>query len=446
MEHYDVVVLGAGSAAEWLAGLREKTLAIIESGRVGGACPYVACIPSKAMLAAAHRRMIQEYLDAPDQSFIRAIARRDRVAEQRDDRAAAARLEQAGGALLRGVGRVVRPGVVSVDGREVAYDDLVIDTGSIAELPDIPGLAGVAPWSADDALSTSELPASLAILGGGAVGCELAQVYQAFGCQVTMIEPGDRLLSSEEPFVGQLLGERLREQGVDVRVNATAIAVALCGSDSVVDLDDGSTVGVERVLVAAGRTPLVRDLGLEVLGIDVTDQGLPIDDHCRVLGQDHIWAAGDVTGIAPYSHTANYHGRTILANLNGRDVTVDHRAIPRCVYTAPAVAAVGMTEVEAVSQGIDTVTAEASIGDTARALVDDDRRGHVKLVADRSTGALVGCAAIGARADDWIGEAILAVRARVPLEVLVDVVHPFPTISEVYEAPLRELAERARTP
>jgi dihydrolipoamide dehydrogenase len=186
-------------------------------------------------------------------------------------------------------------------------------------------------------------------------------------------------------------------------------------------------------------------LGIENLGIHLNGEGfLDVDERCRVLGQEHVWAAGDVTGIAPFTHTANYHGRIVSANLLGQEVRADYRAIPRGVYTDPSVASVGLTEEAARRQGFDVITATMDVSETAKAFATGQESGMLMLVADRQRRVLVGAHAIGPHVEEWIGEAALAIRAEVRLDVLCDVVHAFPTFSEAYEPPLRELAALVR--
>ncbi|MCW2779164.1 MAG: pyridine nucleotide-disulfide oxidoreductase dimerization region [Frankiales bacterium] len=459
MDTFDVVILGAGSAGESIAtALAEagRSVALVEALRVGGECPYVACMPSKAVLRSAEARhdaqrlvdlggaSSRPALDDDDLAFRQAVQRRDEVAEHRDDAGAAGELEEAGVVLVRGRGRVVRDGVVAVEGRELAYTDLVVATGSTAVVPDLPGLDDVPTWTSDEALSAQDRPASLLVLGGGAVGVEQAQSFARFGTRVVLVDPGEHLLGKEEPSVAALLADALRADGVDVRLGVSAERFEP-GADggARVHLSDDGVLDVARVLTATGRRPTTEGLGLEVLGVEV-DGPLPTDDHCRVEGQQHVWAAGDVTGTAPYTHTANYQARVVTENLLGGDRTADYRAVPRAVYTSPAVASVGMDEATARDAGIDAITAVMDLGEVARAATEGAGGGRLVLTADRGRGVLVGASAIGPRADEWLSEAVLAVRAQVPLSVLTDVVHAFPTFGEAYEPPLRELAERCR--
>jgi len=458
MDSFDVVVLGAGSAGEAIAtGLAEagRRVALVEDVRVGGECPYVACMPSKSLLRSAEARhearelaelagaSSAPQLDADDAAFRAAVRRRDEIAEHRSDAGAAREAQEAGVVLVRGRGRVVRPGVVEVGGRELGWTDLVVSTGSSPTLPPIEGLPEVPTWTSDQALSAQERPASLLVVGGGAVGCELAQAHARFGVRVVLADPADQLLGREETSVARALEHVLRDEGVDIRLGAQAERVQPCGTGARVHLSDGSSVEVERVLLATGRAPSTAGLGLDVLGIEPDDDGaLRTDDRCRVQGQRHVWAAGDVTGVAPYTHTANYQAKVVLANLLGGDRRADYRAVPRAAYTDPAVASVGTDAETAREQGVDAVTAVMDLGEVARTSTEGTAGGRLVLTADRARGVLVGAAAIGARADEWLSEATLAIRAEVPLRVLADVVHAFPTFGEAYEPPLQELARQ----
>jgi len=270
----------------------------------------------------------------------------------------------------------------------------------------------------------------------------LAQVYATFGTEVTLVQSESHLLAPEEAFLGQILSGVLLHQGVDVRLDTSAQAMRQSGPGAIVDLSDGSSVETQRVLLATGRTPWVDGIGLESLGLEPSHHGLAVDEACRVLGAEHVWAAGDVTGIAPFTHTANYQARVLLTNLRGQAAAADYRAIPRTVLTDPPVAAVGMTRVAAETAGMNLATAGMDLAATARAGSDGTEIGRLQLVADKARGVLVGAAAIGPGVDEWIGEAALAIRAEVPLEILADIVHSFPTYSEACEPPLRVLAAK----
>ncbi len=380
-------------------------------------------------------------LDSDEDGFAAAVAWRDRVSRRGDDSEAAKSLEGRGVCLVRGRGRVASPGVVAVGGDEYGYRDLVVATGSSVQWPPVDGLAEVPTWTSDEALLSSERPRSLVVLGGGPVGCELAQVYARFGVEVTVVDDADRLVAREDPRVTELLAAVLEADGVTLWLGSSVSRAERVdgggdGARARLVLSDGTAIEADRVLVATGRTPNGAGNGLERLGISFGDNGaIDVEPDCRVRGQDHVWAAGDVTGIAPFTHTANYQARIVVSNLLGRPAAADYRAIPRAVYTDPPVASVGDPE------GDDVVTATMDVAQTARAAADaPDVAGRLILTADRGRGVLVAAAAIGPHADEWISEATVAIRAEVPLAVLADVVHPFPTYAESFEPPLRELA------
>ncbi len=459
MDAFDVVILGAGSAGEAVARAvvaGGKSVAIAEAGRVGGECAYVACMPSKAMLRSAEvRRLLSQAqhlgatggpLPLGDQraAYAAAVARRDRIADQRDDTEDAQALQKAGVTLVRGTGRVARPGVVSVADRELAWKDLVIATGSRPSPPPIEGLGAVPVWTSAEALSSAHYPRSLAILGAGAVGCELAQLYVRFGVAVTIIETAPQVLPREERAIAAVLADALRAEGVTIRLDTTVVKAQAGPDGADLILKDGGTVRAERVVLATGRRAQTADFALDRLGITPDHAGLAIDRHCRVRGQEHVWAAGDVTGIAPFTHTANYQGRLVAANILGGTREADYHVIPRSVYTDPPVAAVGLTEKEARERQMDVITASADVTQTARAEVNGTAAGRLLLVADRQRGILVGASIVAPAADEWLGEVHLAIQAALPLTTLTQMVHAFPTFAEAYDAPFQELARQIR--
>lgn len=462
MRRFDVVVLGAGSAGETVAGgLADagRSVALVSEGLVGGECPYLACMPSKALLRSASVRSLAGRthelgatagpldLGGAADAYAAAVARRDEVAKHLDDAEAAAALVDRGVTLVRGRGRIVGPGEVEVEGEVLAGGDLVLATGSRPVVPPLDGLDSVPWWTSDEALTSDELPARLAVLGGGPIGCELAQVYARFGAQVMLIESSERVLDREEPEVSAALTAALQADGIEIRCASVVTKVEPTGDGGVRALfDDGEPVEADRLLVVTGRRPNVDDIGLDVLGVEPGKAGVEVDERCRIVGADHLWAAGDVNGLAPYTHAANHQAEVVLACLLGGDAVDDRSAVPRCVYTEPTVAAVGSTRAQAGEAGIDVVIATFDPADTARAASDDGGAapGVVVLVADRDRGLLVGASIVGPHADEWLGQLTLAVRAAVPLALLADVVQAFPTYSEALTPPLRELAERLR--
>ncbi|MGP7999719.1 MAG: dihydrolipoyl dehydrogenase family protein [Streptosporangiaceae bacterium] len=468
MPDFDVVVLGGGTSGTLIAtevSRAGRCAALVEAGLVGGEAPYLADMPSKSLLQSARRGETWEH----------AVARRDEVAGHLNDTVATARLAEAGVTLLRGTGRITKPGtVVVVRGPVKAspegtapsgtvtlrYNDLVLATGSEPVAPPVGGLPDVPTWTSAEALTCPDLPRRLIVLGAGPVGCELAQIYAAFGSQVTLVEAEPHVLPGEATFTGEILGDSLRRTGVDLRLGSPVVKAETLNSGLALTLDDGTRIEADRVLLATGRRPRISGIGLEALGIPAGEP-LPLDGACRVIlatpasatllgaGQrarkpaGRVWAAGDVTAVAPYTHTARYQARIVAANILGGNRCADYRAVPRTVYTSPSVVTVGLPPVLAADSGVDLVTVSCDLAETARATVEDDDRGRVELYADAGDrDVLVGAAAVGPYAEEWMGEVTLAIRARIPLDVLADMVHAFPSYGEAIGAPLRGLAQR----
>jgi pyruvate/2-oxoglutarate dehydrogenase complex dihydrolipoamide dehydrogenase (E3) component len=578
---FDVVVLGGGTSGVLVAiGLAHagRSVALVEAGLVGGESPYLACLPSKSMLASARRGETWEH----------AVARRNEVTGHLDDSLYAARLADAGVTLMRGTGQVTEPGSIEVTtvgrGRRgqpektvLGYADLVIATGSEPLAPPVEGLTDVPTWTSAEALSSQDLPRHLIVMGAGSAGCELTQIYAAFGSQVTLIEAEPQLLPDEAPFAGEILSDALRRTGADLRLGSPVVKAAPLDKGLALILADGTSLEGDRILLATGRRPRLAGLGLDKLGITPSAAGaLPVDATCRVqtangqptgtttqptgttkptpntqptaagasaapqaaplaqraappvqptaapaqptaaprppaavpgqaavppqaaaataqpvtapaqpaettaqpttatapaqpvtapaqptaatgpaaaagqptaaagqatTGSGRVWAAGDVTGIAPYTHTARYQASVVIANILGERRVADYRAIPRCVYTTPSVCCVGVTPGQAAAAGIQLRTVGHDLAETARAAVEDDDRGRIELYADMTReDMLVGAAAVGRSAEEWMGELALAIRAGIPLKMLADVVHAFPTYGEAIERSLRELA------
>ncbi len=461
MTSFDVAVLGGGTAGVGIAtrlAHAGRDVALIEQERVGGVCPFIGCIPSKAMLHSAQSREMVRHaadvggtstllaLDDADDAFHHAAKRRDRLSMQRDDRTKAAELARHGVHVLHGRGVIRSDTRLTVDGVDVAFRDLVIATGARPQIPDVTGLEHVPTWTSDDALSVKDRPESLVIMGGGPVGCELAQIFARFGVRVTIVESSSQLLGEEERTIAQGMQRVLSDDGVRVLLGVEVSALEVHDRGHVcAQLSDHTQINAERIVIATGRTPNTEGLGLDVLGVVIGEHGeVAVDDKGHARGQDHVWAAGDVTGIAPFTHTANYQAEILAENLLGGDRAADYRAIPRAVYTDPPVASVGLNDAQATSRGLSVITSAFELSDLARNTTDGASGGRLVLTADSERGVLLGAAAIGANADEWISEATLAIRAEVPLAVLADVVHPFPTFAEAFATPLRELADATK--
>ncbi len=459
-ETFDVVVVGAGSGGENLAASLAdagRSVAIVEEHLVGGECPFLACMPSKAMVRSAQVRSllfrVQELGamgDAlrpvvPEKGWARAVARRDDIISHGDDHEHAQDLLDAGVTLIRGRGRITGEGVVEVLAGEVRRRleaaDVVLATGSRPVVPPIEGIGDVPTWTSDEAWTATDRPQSVIVLGGGPVGCELAQVFARFAVDVTIVEQADALVGSEEPAVSDALAGILRDERIEVALGVEAQRAERVDDGVRVHLDDGSTRTAERLVLAVGRTPRTTGIGLEDLGIDV-DAPLGVDDQGRVVGHDHLWAVGDVTAVAPFTHMANHQARVATDALLGGDATVRTHAVPRAVYTDPPVFGVGLTQARARAEGLTVEVVEMDLASTARHATDGGPGGHLVLVADADRRVLVGASAVGAGAPEWMTQLVLGIHAALPVATLAEVIQPFPAHAEALQSLLAELRDR----
>jgi pyruvate/2-oxoglutarate dehydrogenase complex dihydrolipoamide dehydrogenase (E3) component len=438
-----VVVLGAGATGEAFLGALarlepETEITVVERELVGGECSYWACIPSKTLLRppeVVHRARLAPGADkAVSEVDVEAVfAWRDHIAEK-DDTSQAEWVEKKGARLVRGHGVVEEPGLVTVGEEELPYDALLVATGSVPVLPPIEGLESGPYWTSRDATSASAVPESLVVVGGGAVGCELSQLYARLGATVTLVQGGPRLLPRVDGDVTAILADALRQDGIDIRFDTKATSVGSGGDAPFrLELEGGDAVEAERILVATGRRPNVEGFGLENLDVILERQGIAVDD--RLVAGQGVWAAGDVTGVALFTHVGKYQGRIAAANVAGRDLHADYRAIPAAVFTDPQVAAAGDTSGEGVVSSSWPVESVSRTGTYQR----PKQPGLLKLFADPARGVLVGAAAVGPESGEWIGQLTLAIRAGVPVEVLRDTIQPFPTFSEAIFFAARDL-------
>jgi pyruvate/2-oxoglutarate dehydrogenase complex dihydrolipoamide dehydrogenase (E3) component len=451
-QEFDVVCLGGGVAGEAIAvGLQDSglTLAVIERELVGGECPYWGCVPSKTLLRSG------ETLSEADRARLLAASRVDwtvdfpkvstrvlGMARNLDDSRPAAAMEATGARLFRGEGQLTDLRTVSVGGEQlIARRAVVIANGGTAAIPSIPGLDTVEFWTNRQAAIPRELPSSLAILGGGAIGTELGQAFARLGSKVTVIEAGPRFLGNEEPEAGAALRPHLEADGITLMIGDPCVLVEKHGSAVRLHLKSGATVSADRLLVATGRRANAE--GWRSAGLAQTERGWLKVDPATLEARPGIFGAGDVTGLGGFTHLAHYHGQVIAQRLRGIDATADHTAVPRVTFTDPEIASVGLSEAAARARGIDVVVATADPGEAARGYIHDFRGGALKLVADRDRGVLIGATLVTPRAGEIVGELVLAIKLQTPLKALADVIHPFPAFNRVLGASLEELAAKA---
>ena len=451
-QEFDVVCLGGGVAGEAIAGgLRGSglTLAVIERELVGGECPYWGCVPSKTLLRsgetlaeAGRARNLAASRVEWDLDFPKVSKRVLWMARDLDDTRPAAALEATGAKLIRGEGKVVDLRTVEVEGGQyVATKALVIANGGTAAIPPIPGLDQVEYWTNRQAAVPREHPETLIVLGGGAVGVELAQAFARLGSTVTVIEAGPTFLGLEEPEAGMALRPHLEEERVTILLGDAAERVDKGGVGVVVKLKSGKSVTAERLLVATGRRANFE--AWNAAGLTRTERGWLKVDPETLEAHVGIYGAGDVTGLGGFTHLAYYHGQIVARRLRGADARADHSAVPRVTYTDPEVASVGLSERAARERGIEVVTAFTDPAETARGYIHDFKGGVVKLVGDKKKGVLVGATLVTPRAGEMLGELVLALKAETPLSVLADLIHPFPAFNRVLGAVLQELAAKA---
>jgi pyruvate/2-oxoglutarate dehydrogenase complex dihydrolipoamide dehydrogenase (E3) component len=425
--------VGGGSTGEHFVGAlrrldRDSKVTVVERRLVGGECSYWACMPTKTMLrapelAAAARRTLGS-LTVAQLDAQAVFAWRDVVAE-RDDSSQVEWLASQDADLVRGDATIRQPGVVEVEGRELRYDRIVLSTGSSPAVPPLAGLDDVDYWTNVEATEATEVPGRLVVLGAGPVGCELAQFFQRVGSQVTLVQGDSRILSRVDADAAALVADALREDGIDIRLDARASSV----TPSSLTLDDGSAIAFDRLLVATGRRPNVA--GLEPLGLTITRRGIEVDERMRAA--ENVWALGDVTGIAPFTHVGKYHARVAAYDMAGRAARADHRAVPATIFTDPQVAMVGDTTGGLSSTWDLTGVPRLSTYERPK------QPGFVKVVADPERRVLKGAVAVGPEAGEWLQQLTLAIRAETPIEVLLDVIQPYPTFSEGVFLARREL-------
>jgi pyruvate/2-oxoglutarate dehydrogenase complex dihydrolipoamide dehydrogenase (E3) component len=455
-QHVDVVVLGLGPGGEFLAAEAARAgleVVGVDERLVGGECPYYACIPSKMVIRAANSlaesRRVGELAgsaqDSPDWSVV-ARRIREEATDDWHDTVAVRRLEDAGVTFVRGHGRLAGPGVVEVgDRRLVARRGVVLNTGTTPSAPPVDGLADTPYWTNRDALRAEEAPNSLAVIGGGAIGVELAQAFSRFGTRVTVVEVGDRLLAASEPEASEAVAASFAREGIRVLAGAGIGSVRHGDGRFRLALTDagGTAVDLEadRLLVAAGRRPNLADIGLETVGMDPSVRAVGTDE--RMRAGDRLWAIGDITGKGAFTHMSMYQAGIALRDLTGVDGPwASYHAVPYVIFTDPEVGGVGMTERQARDAGLDVRVGTADVGSSARGWIHGPGgAGLVKVVEDRAAGHLVGATSVGPTGGEVLSMLATAVHARVPTSVLREQVPAYPTFHRAVSTALADLGE-----
>ncbi|MFF5210724.1 dihydrolipoyl dehydrogenase family protein [Streptosporangium sp. NPDC000396] len=446
---FDVIVLGMGPGGEDAAGrLAEAGLrvAAVEANLVGGECPYWGCIPSKMMIRAADLLaeggrvpgMAGDSTVSPDWAPVAQRIRKE-ATDDWNDQVAADRLTGKGAHLVRGKARITAPGEVTVDGQVLrAHRGIVIATGSEPAVPPIEGLKGTPYWTNHHAIEAEAVPGSLIVLGGGAIGAELGQVFSRFGAAVTVVEGADRLLPLEEPEASELVAKAFEAEGIEVRAGAAVRRVSHDGSAFTLEVEDGPAVSAERLLVSTGRRSDLRALGVGAIGLDESARSIETDGRMRAA--EGVWALGDVTGRGAFTHMSMYQANIVVRDILGEPVhEAEYHAVPRVTFTDPEVGSVGLSEAQARQSGLDVRTALTRIPDSPRGWIHKaGNEGFVKLVA--ADGVLVGATSAGPVGGEVLSMLTLAVHAKIPVRRLTEMIYAYPTFHRAVESTLKELS------
>jgi pyruvate/2-oxoglutarate dehydrogenase complex dihydrolipoamide dehydrogenase (E3) component len=449
MDRFDFVVIGAGAAGEaaaYAALERGRSVAVVERELFGGSCPFWACIPSKSLLHGAGER-VHGY------DWWRASDRRDYMINREhrdwpDDSGHVKSLESVGARTFRGQARIVGPGEIEIrtaggSSARINAGTIVVATGSQPRIPDIEGLAETQPWTNREGTSTRKLPRSLAVLGGGATGVELASVFTRFGVETALVHSHDHLLDKDHPRNSEAAARILRNEGVELRLAARATRVRPRAGTSdahVIELSDGGYVEAERILVALGRSFDLGSIGLENAGVDVA--ALHPDGRLRIA--ENVYLIGDPAGPELFTHVSHYQGGLAVRMALGEDVTPDYRAVPRAVFLDPEIASVGLDVARAQAAGIDAAEFAVDFATTARGYELEDTLGHLAIVVDQAAAQLVGASVVAPDASAAIHEPTLAIEARIPISTLASMIHAFPSTSRAFDGLYSQAVARVR--